>query len=128
LPGYYYQELTAERFALMAGSYIVPLDQHERWNFTVTAATAAVDYLPGLEQPGTWNSGVGAGVFYTSRTWRVMVDYGYGINAIRSHGRGANSIGLLLQLDLEPAREAYFKAEPPGRWRGFERLLGVFGS
>jgi len=128
LPGYYYQELTAERFVLLAGSYTVPLDRHERWHFTATAATAVVDYLPGLEQSGSSNSGVGAGVFYTSRTWRVMVDYGYGINAIRSHGRGANSIGLLLQLDLEPAREAYFKAEPPGRWRGFERMLGVFGS
>jgi hypothetical protein len=128
LPGYYYQELSAQRFALITGSYTVPLDRNERWHFVATAATAAVDYLPGLEQPGQWNSGVGAGVFYTSRTWRVMVDYGYGINAIRSHGRGANSIGLLLQLDLEPAREAYFKAEPPGRWRGFERLLGVFGS
>jgi len=128
LPGYYYQELSAERFALVTASYTVPLDRHERWHMAFTAATASVDYLPGLEQPDTWNSGVGAGVFYTSRTWRIMVDYGYGINAIRSHGRGANSMGLLLQLDLEPAREAYFKSEPPGRWRGFERLLGVFGS
>jgi hypothetical protein len=57
-----------------------------------------------------------------------MIDYGYGIDAIRSGGRGAHSIGFLLQLDLEPAREAYFKSEPPGRWRGFERVLGVFGS
>ncbi|HLH57271.1 MAG TPA: hypothetical protein VKY92_27070 [Verrucomicrobiae bacterium] len=128
LPGYYYQELTAERFALLAGNYTVPLDEHERWHFTVTAATAIVDYLPGFEQPGQWHSGVGAGVFYTSRTWRVMVDYGYGIDAIRSGGRGAHSVGILFQLDLEPAREAYFQAEPPGRWRGFERILGVFGS
>jgi len=128
LPGYYYQELTAERFALLAGSYTVPLDEHERWNVTLTAATAVVDYLHGFEQPGQWHSGVGGGVFYTSRTWRVMVDYGYGIDAIRSGGRGAHSMGLLLQLDLEPAREAYFKAEPPGRWRGLERMLGVFGS
>jgi hypothetical protein len=128
LPGYYYQELTAERFALLAGSYTVPLDHAARWHATVTAATAVVDYLPDFEQPGQWESGVGAGVFYTSRTWRVMVDYGYGINAIRSGGRGAHSVGFLLQLDLEPAREAFFKAEPPGRWRGFERMLGVFGS
>jgi hypothetical protein len=128
LPGYYYQELTAERLVLLAGSYTVPLDAHARWNVTATAATSAADYLPGLEQPGHWNSGVGGGVFYTSRTWRVMIDYGYGIDAIRSGGRGAHSIGFLLQLDLEPAREAYFKSEPPGRWRGFERVLGVFGS
>jgi hypothetical protein len=128
LPGFYYQELSATKFLLLGGSYIMPLDHHARWNATVTAATALVDYLPDMEQPGQWNSGVGAGVFYTSRTWRVMVDYGYGIDAIRSSGRGAHSIGFLLQLDLEPARDAYFKAEPPGRWRGFERVLGVFGS
>jgi hypothetical protein len=128
LPGYYYQEISADKFALLAGSYTVPLDEHQRWNVTVTAATAVVDYLPGMEQPGQWHSGVGGGVFYTSRTWRVMVDYGYGIDAIRSGGRGAHSIGLLVQLDLEPAREAFFKAEPPGRWRGFERMLGVFGG
>ena len=128
LPGYYYQELSAERFALLAANYTVPLDSHARWNVTASAATAIVDYLPGLEQPGQWHSGVGAGVFYTTRTWRVMVDYGYGIGAIRSGGRGAHSIGLLLQLDLEPAREAFFKAEPPGHWRGFERILGVFGD
>jgi hypothetical protein len=36
-----------------------------------------------------------------------MVDYGYGVNAIRSHGRGAQSIGLLLQLDLGQARKAW---------------------
>ena len=128
LPGYYYQELSAERFALLGATYTVPLDSHARWNVTVTAATAFVDYLSGFEQPGQSHSGVGAGVFYTSRTWRVMVDYGYGIDAVRSGGRGAHSIGLLLQLDLEPAREAFFKAEPPGRWRGLERVLGVFGD
>ena len=128
LPGYYYQELTAERFVLLGGNYTIPFDAEQRWNVTVTAATAFVDYLSGFEQPGQWHSGLGAGVFYTSRTWRVMVDYGYGIDAIRSGGRGAHSIGLLFQIDLEPAREAFFKAEPPGRWRGFERVLGVFGS
>jgi hypothetical protein len=128
MPGYYYQELSAKRFALLAGSYTVPLDSHQTWNVTFTAATATLDYLPGMEQPGNWNSGIGAGLFYTSRTWRVMVDYGYGIDAIRSDGRGAHSIGFLFQIDLEPAREAFFKAEPPGRWRGFERMLGVFGS
>jgi hypothetical protein len=128
LPGYYYQELSAQSFFLASGTYTFPLDHHHRWNFTASAATAVVDYLPGLEQPGRWNSGASAGVFYTSRTWRVLVDYAYGIDAIRSHGRGANTIGVLLQLDLEPAREAYFRAEPPGRWRGFERMLGVFGS
>jgi hypothetical protein len=128
LPGYYYQELTAERFVLMAGSYIVPLDTRHRWNVTATAATAAVDYLPGFDQPGHWNSGVGGGVFYTSPSWRVMIGYGYGIDAIRSHGRGANSIGFLLQLDLERASDAFISPGNPGPWRGIQKILGVLGS
>ncbi len=128
LPGYYYQELSAERFVLLAGNYTVPLERGKHWNATLNAATAVMDYLPGLEQPGHWNSGVGGGLFYTSRSWRVMVGYGYGFNAIRSHGRGAQSIGVLLQLDLEPAREAFIKAGPPGQWRGLQRILGVLGS
>lgn len=128
LPGYYYQELTARRFALAAGNYILPLDHKRRFNLTATAATATVDYLPGLEQPGRWNSGVGGGVFYTTPTWRVMLGYGYGIDAIRDSGRGAHSIGFLLQLDLEPAKGAFFKPQPPGSWPGFRRIIGVIGS
>ena len=125
LPGYFYQELSAEKFFLAGGDYMIPLDKRKRWNVSVNAATAWVDYLPGLEQPGHWNSGVGAGVFYTSPTWRVMVGYGYGIDAIRSDGRGAHSIGFLLQFDLTPAKEAFFKPTEPGLWQG---LQSVFGS
>ena len=128
LPGYYYQEISATRFFLAAGDYTVPLDKAQRWNVNAGAATSVVEYLPGLEQPGKWNSGVGGGVFYTSPTWRVMVGYGYGINAIRSSGRGAQSIGFLLQFDLTPAKEAFFRSGQPGPWRGIERILGVFGS
>ncbi len=128
LPGYYYQELSARGFVLVSGNYILPLDKHRRWNLTATAATAFVDYLPAETQPGNWNSGVSGGVFYTSPTWRVMVGYGYGFDAIRSGGRGGQSIGFLLQIDLSPAREAFIKTEPPGHWRGFQRLFDVFGS
>jgi hypothetical protein len=128
LPGYYFQEISAKNFALVAANYTMPLDKHQRWNVNATAATATVEYLPGFEQPGHWNSGVGGGVFYTSASWRVMVGYGYGIDAIRSGGRGANSIGFLLQLDLSPAKQAFFQPQPPGRWQGLQRILGVFGS
>jgi hypothetical protein len=128
LPGYYYQEVSAKNFALLAGNYIVPLDKDQRWNLTATAAIATVQYLHGFEQPGHRNSGVGAGLFYTSASWRVMVGYGYGIDALRSDGRGAHSIGFLVQLDLSPAKEAFFQPQPPGRWQGLQRILGVFGS
>lgn len=128
IPGYYYQELSAKDFVLLGGNYTVPLDHKQRWNINATAATALVDYLPGLEQPGHWNSGVGGGLFYTSPSWRVMVGYGYGIDAIRSSGRGAQSLGVLLQLDLAPAKEAFTKPQPPGLWRSFQRVFSALGS
>ena len=103
LPGYFYQELSATRFALLNGNYAFPLDANKRWNLTATGSAAWVEYLPGLEQPGHWNSGIGAGVGYhsVSDAWRVVLDCGYGFDAIRSHGRGAESIGLLFQINLE---------------------------
>lgn len=128
IPGYYYQEISAKDFVLIGGSYTIPLDKNQRWNITVNGATSYVDYLPGLEQPGHWNSGVGGGIFYTSDAWRVMVGYGYGFDAIRSSGRGAQTVGFLFQLNLEPAKEAFFKSGQPGPWRGLERVFGVFSD
>ncbi len=128
LPGYFAQELSAQQFVLLGGGYTVPLDKHHRWNITANAATAWVDYLPGLEQPGHWNSGVGGGVFYTSPSWRVMVGYGYGIDAIRSSGRGAQSVGILLQFDFAHAKEVFYKPAPESHWRGLQRVIGVLGS
>jgi len=128
LPGYFYQELSAKQFALFGGNYMFPVDPMNRWNINLMAATAYVDFLPGLEQPGHWHSGVGAGVLYTSESWRVMVGYSYGIDAIRTDGHGAHSIGILLQFDLGHAKEAFLKPAPPGEWRGIQRILGVLGS
>jgi hypothetical protein len=128
LPGYYYQEISAREFVLVGGNYMIPLDHKQRWNLSATASTAVVDYLPGLEQPGHWHSGLGGGVFYKSPSWKVMVGYGYGVDAIRSDGRGAHSIGVLLQLDLGEAREALLNSEQPSRWRGLQQLLEIFGK
>ncbi len=127
LPGYYYQEISARDFILLGGNYIIPLDRTARWNLDLTAATAGVDYIPGFKQTGNWHSGVGAGVFYSSPSWRVMLGYAYGIDAMRDGGRGAHSIGILVQLDLTHARDAFLRPEP-NRWRGFQRVLGVLGS
>jgi hypothetical protein len=127
LPGYYYQEISATRFFLASGNYLLPLDRRQRWNLGAIASTSVVDYLPGLGQPGNWNNGVGGGLLYVSPSWKIMVGYAYGIEAIRSHGRGAHSIGVLVQLDLPRAREAMIKSEEPGRWRGFQHFLNVFG-
>ncbi len=128
LPGYYYQEISADQFVLLKGNYLIPLEAGGRWNLDLNAACAAVDYLPGLGQDGHWQSGVGAGVFYRSSSWRVAVGYGYGVEAIRSGGRGAHSIGVLLQLDMAKAVDSFERSVPTGRWRGWNRVLNVFSS
>lgn len=123
LPGYYYQELRSDRFVLAAGSYAFPLDRQRRWHLTAVAAAALVDYLPGLEQPGHWHSGVGGGVLYKSTSWQVAAGYGYGLDALRRDGRGAHSIGVLVQIDLKHARTGLLEPQSPFRSRGLFRLL-----
>ena len=110
LPGYFYQELSSDRFALFNANYSVPLDRAKRVAITAVTSTAYVDYLEGLGQPGNWNSGVGGGLTYHSSTdgWQIMLDYGYGFDAIRTHGRGAQSIGILVQINLERTRSKYY--------------------
>jgi hypothetical protein len=129
LPGYYYQEISARQFVLLGGNYIVPLDKKDRWNVNFNAATAGVDYLPGLQQPGDWLSGVGAGVLYKSGSVKIMAGYAYGIDAIRTGGRGAHSVGLLMQFDLGHIKQELLNPEEPNRWRGWGRIAnGLFGD
>ncbi len=128
IPGYYYQELSAKEFALLAGNYLLPLDKDKHWFVDINASTAAVDYLQGLEQPGHWHSGVGGGILYKTPSWKVMLCYAHGFDAIRSTGRGANSIGILMQFDLEQAKAELFRPAEPGLWRGMQRVFGLFGS
>lgn len=128
IPGYYYQEISADQFVLLKGNYLVPLADDCRWNLDFNAACAVVDYLPGLAQSGNWHSGVGAGIFYRSTSWRVAVGYGYGIDAIRSDERGGHSIGFLLQLDWAKAVDSFHTPISPGRWRGWNRVMNVFAN
>ena len=129
LPGYYFQELSARSFGLLAGDYAVPLDSRQRLSVAASAAVAVVDYVEGLEQPGRWHSGVGAGVIYRSPTdsWHMLMGYGYGIEAIRSGHRGAHSIGFLVQFDLGRNRNPLFNpGENAARSRGLQRLFQIF--
>jgi hypothetical protein len=126
LPGYYFQEISARQFVLFNANYLLPLDKNQRWNLGVNAASAFVDYLPGEGQPGNWLSGVGGGILYRapSDRFKIMLDYAYGVDAIRSHGRGANNIGLLMQWDLRPTHGEGFHPAHPDRWRGWQWFLG----
>jgi len=125
LPGYFFEELSAEKFALGGVSYLMPLDQKQQWQLNAQVTTAYVDYLDGLEQPGRWNTGVAGGILYRSPEdfLKVLFVYAYGVDAIRGDQRGAHSVGVLLQFDLERAREMFNPADP-NRWRGW-RLLGL---
>ena len=126
LPGYFYQELSAKQFALLNASYVIPLTRNRQWDLEFNGATAGIDYLPGTAQPGHWVNGVGAGIMYRSPTdrFKVIVGYAYGIDAIRSSGRGANSVSVLLQWDLEKTYGTGFNSTSPSLWRGMEHLLG----
>jgi len=103
LPGYFYQEISADRFMLFNGRYAFALDAKERWQLNLMVATAVVDYLEDMEQPGRWHTGVGGGVNYQSVSgiWKVGLNYGYGIDAIRDGSRGAHVVSVALQFDLE---------------------------
>jgi hypothetical protein len=126
LPGYYFQEFSARNFALINVSYIVPIAPNERWNLEFNGATADIDYLPGTGQPGNWESGVGAGIMYRSPSdkFKCVVAYAYGVDAIRTSGRGASSISILMQVDLGKLHSSNFNTAEPGRWQGWNWLMG----
>jgi len=126
LPGYYFQEISARRFVLLNTSYLLPFDQGKHWNLDVNFSSAFVDYLPGEKQPGNWLNGVGGGIYYRSPTdrFKIVLDYAYGIDAIRSHGRGANTVGILMQWDLGKTHLEKFNPAQPNRWRGWQWLFG----
>jgi len=121
IPGYFDGELSARHFACFNAQYTLPLDASKRWSLSPIGSVATVDYLPGMAQGGHFNSGAGLGLGYRSRsgTWEVLASYGYGFEAIRFEGRGGQSLGILVQIDLEAAH--------PGRpsklddFRGFLR-------
>lgn len=116
LPGYYYEELSARSFALLGGSYIVPLSRDKKtWTASATASSALVDYAPGFDQRGKSHTGVGLGAAYLShsRAWQFLASYGYGINAARGHGNGGHTVGLLMQFDFQRVQVPFFHPSDP---------------
>ncbi len=129
LPGYYYQEITATKFALLNANYSIPLDPQKRFSFTAVGSGGIMDYLPGLAQPGQWNSGIGGGFTYqsTSGAWQIMTDYGYGFQAMRGdHGRGGQAIGILIQFNLDRTYPAYYSPGNNNFIRGMSRVVQSF--
>lgn len=119
LPGYFYGELSTKDFGLAYGLYSIPFGASKQWSVTALAGTSLVDYVDGLEQPGHWNSGVGGGIGYTARNrrWRMLAVSSYGIDAIRSDGRGGYNVGMMFQYNF--GRTAFASD------RAFEELRGA---
>lgn len=102
LPGYYYQEISADRFILFGGYYTLPLEKKKRFGLTFFGDHARVNYLKGFEQPGDRHTGVGGALTFFSpgRAWKIIAGYAYGFNAIRDSGRGSHAVGVLLEFDF----------------------------
>jgi hypothetical protein len=129
IPGYYFQELSAEHFALLNFEYSFPLTPGKSWRLAFYGASASLDFLEGMEQDAHWHSGLGGGITYVSPSgaWFVSLVYGHGFNALRKGDEGANQVGLLFQFDFDAAsRYRYRRFEPnvsPYSSRGGERLF-----
>jgi hypothetical protein len=129
IPGYFAHELTAREFVLINGVYWLPVDSAKRWSVTAFGAVAGVNFLAGLEQADSWHSGAGLGVGYKAAqdVWQVVLAYAYGFNALRSDGRGGQSVVLLFQFDFEARRRAAYPSLAPvlepERSRGLERFF-----
>jgi hypothetical protein len=101
MPGYYYEELTAEQFAHVYAAYEFPLVPSQVLKFRLEAAVANLVYLPGFEQD-PWQSGAGCALSFAPKNgnFKIIVRYGHGFEAIRNGHEGAQSIGVLFQYDF----------------------------
>ena len=111
VPGYYEGEFSARNFLLIGADYSVPLDRARQWRAGIGAATARIDYTPGLEEPHRWVSGASASIGYApaSKVWKASLVYGHGFDAIRHGHRGADTVTLLTEFDLE--RMGYMRSD-----------------
>jgi hypothetical protein len=108
IPGYYYEELTAQSFVHFYAAYDFPLIPSQTLKFRLEAAAANVSYLSGFEQTGPWQSGAGCALMYApkGKNFQVALRYGYGFNALRNGEPGAQSVGLLFEYDFESRKRS----------------------
>jgi hypothetical protein len=107
IPGYYLDELSAEKFVHLYAYYEFPLVPSRLFKFRFEGAAANVEYLPGFEQD-PWETGTGCALIMEpkSKRFKVMLRYGYGFQAIRDSGDGGQSVGLLFQYNFEAGKKS----------------------
>jgi len=110
--------VAGRNFVLVGADYSLPIDRAQRWRAGIGAATARIDYTPGLEEPHAWVSGASASIGYApdTKAWKAALVYGHAFDAIRSGRRGADTVTLLMEFDLE--RMGYMKADMSSNPRG----------
>jgi hypothetical protein len=133
LPGYYFEELSVRRYVLVDTVWSVPVALG--WDLVGFGGTAWMDPLDGFESSGSWHSGVGGGVAWTSSNggWQWILGYAYGMDAMRSGGKGARNLGLQVQWDLgqrgkpdlpeQERRRTMVRRLNPSSWRGVNQVF-----
>lgn len=112
IPGYGFQEISAQDFGLAYGDYIFRFGPDSRWGWVNMAAASVVKYQEGTGQAGALNSGVGTGFEYSaeSRRWKVISVFGYGFQAVRGGDRGGCTLGAAFQYNFGSTQYASQKA------------------
>lgn len=129
IPGYYLQEISAEKFGLLNAEYSFPFTPSKSWRLTFYGATALVDYLDSHEQSDNFHAGLGGGVTYVSPrgAWFLSLVYGHGFRALRKGDHGAHQVGVLFQYDFDAVKKFRFRRFDPDvtpySSRGGERLF-----
>ena len=102
LPGYFSQEIAAEKVAHLWLRVGKPLTSERRVVFNVFAAGATIKPVPTTDAGGAQHFGVGIGMEFAPRkaALRGELKYGYSPTALRSGGRGGQGVALTLELNL----------------------------
>jgi hypothetical protein len=99
--GYYVREIFADDFGLVNLQVRVPLLPESKLTGHLYADHAVANQFdPRTGKVDEWHNffGVGAGLsFFAPWQTRVLVNYGYGFNAIRNGDRGGHEVGLTLE-------------------------------
>ena len=127
LPGYFAQEIAAERYAHLWLRGGVPLDDMKKFVFNVFAAGATITPVTGTDAGGAQHLGVGTGIEFAPRkgALRGMLSYGYSPTAERGGGRGGHGVALSLELNLAATSNVPASRQTDSQ-QGLRWLLGPF--
>jgi hypothetical protein len=114
IPGYYFQEISAQDFVQTYVLYAIPFGPEKSWSVIGNGGAAVVKYQEGMGQGGSLNSGVGGGIGYSApnRKWKVVSLFGYGFQAERPNGdgHGGYTLACAFQYSFGKIRAESYRA------------------